>query len=129
MSSQTSRSPVPAGSRAPKDVWNDALKNLKKTEPAIYGPLSRAKYGGFQNGVYRALFGPGEEIFMTMLSAPERKSKIENALNQAGGDHAVFEALPQMMPAGADADAEKRQEKSLNDLIDMFGRNKVQIDE
>lgn len=121
--------PVPAGSRVPKDVWNDALKAIKKTEPAIYGPLSRAKYGGFQNGVYRALFGPGEEIFMTMLSAPERKSKIENALNQAGGDHAVFEALPQMMPAGADAEAEKRQEKSVNELIDMFGRNKVQIDE
>ena len=118
--------PAPEGSRTPKEAWNDALKSLKKTEPAIYGPLSRAKYGGFQNGVYRALFGPGEEIFMTMLTAPERKSKIENALNQAGGDHAVFEALSQLMPA---PDTDNKQEKNLNELIDMFGRNKVQIDE
>ena len=119
--------PVPTGSRAPKDVWNDALKYLKKAEPAIYGPLSRAKYGGFQNGVFRALFASGEEIFMTMLTAPERKSKIENALNQSGGQNAVFEALPQMMSASPEAG--NQQEKNLNELIDMFGRNKVQIDE
>ena len=119
--------PVPAGSRAPKDVWNDALKYLKKAEPAIYGPLSRAKYGGYQNDVYKALFAPGEEIFMTLLTAPERKSKIENALNQAGGQNAKFDAVSQMMPA--DPDAGKRQEQSLNSLIDMFGRDKVQVDE
>ena len=119
--------PVPAGSRPPKDVWNEAIKYLKKTEPAIYGPLSRAKYGGYQDGVYKALFAPGEEIFMAMLTAPERKSKIENALNQAGGQNAAFDAASQMMPA--DPDAAGRQEKALNGLIDMFGRDKVQVDE
>ncbi|MBR4538395.1 MAG: DNA polymerase III subunit gamma/tau [Clostridia bacterium] len=119
--------PVPAGSRAPKDVWNDALKYLKKAEPAIYGPLSRAKYGGYLNGVYKALFAPGEEIFMNMLTAPERKSKIESALIQAGGEKAEFDAASQMMPA--DPDAGKRQEQNVNGLIDMFGRDKVQVDE
>ena len=119
--------PVPDGSKLPKDVWNDALKYLKKAEPAIYGPLSRARYGGYQDGEYRALFAPGEEIFQTMLSAPERKAKIENALNQCGGLNARFTAAPQAAPV--DPQKDKRQEESLNGLIDMFGRDKVQIDE
>lgn len=119
--------PVPAGSKAPKDVWNDALKYLKKTEPGIFGPLSQGKYGGYQDGLYKALFGPGEAIFQTMLSAPERRQKIENALKQCGGGDARFEAATQ--ESAPDPEANKREEKNLSGLIDMFGRDKVQIDE
>ncbi|MBR4360657.1 MAG: DNA polymerase III subunit gamma/tau [Clostridia bacterium] len=119
--------PMPDSGKAPKDVWNDALKYLKKSEPALFGPLSRARYGGYQEGVYRALFAPGEEIFQTMLAAPERKAKVENALKQCGGGEARFEPLSQGAPA--DPDADKREEKQLSGLIDMFGRDKVQIDE
>ena len=119
--------PVPDGSKAPKDVWNDMLKQLKKTEPSIYGPLSRAKYGGYQDGVYKALFMPGEEIFQNMLSNEKHKAKIEAALNQSGGVNARFEVASQLPPP--DPDAGKRQEQSLSSLIDVFGRDKVQIDE
>ncbi|MBQ6803436.1 MAG: DNA polymerase III subunit gamma/tau [Clostridia bacterium] len=119
--------PVPAGNKAPKDVWNDALKYLKKNEPGVFGPLSQGKYGGFQDGLYKALFGSGEEIFMTMLSTPERKEKIENALNQCGAVNARFEAAPREIMV--DPAQEKREENNLNSLIDMFGRDKVQIDE
>ena len=119
--------PVPDGSKAPKDVWNDMLKQLKKTEPSIYGPLSRAKYGGYQDGVYKALFLPGEEIFQNMLSNEKHKTKIEAALNSCGGLNARFEAASQLPPP--DPDAGRRQEQSLSSLIDVFGRDKVQIDE
>jgi len=119
--------PAPEGNRPPKDVWNDALKMLKKSEPAIFGPLSRAKYGGCLDGLYKAVFEPEEAIFQTMLSAPERKGKIEGALRQCGGGDARFEAVSQT-PA-PDPKAGEKQEKSLNELIDMFGRDKVQIDE
>jgi len=119
--------PVPQGSKAPKDVWNDALKYLKKFEPGIFGPLSQGKYGGYQDGVYKALFAPGEEIFQTMLSAPGRREKIENALNQNGGVNARFEAGSQVQQANPEAD--KKKEENLNNLIGMFGRDKVQIDE
>ena len=64
---------------------------------------------------------------MNMLNAPERRGRIEAALNQAGGQNAVFIALPQMMPA--DPGAGEKQEKALDSLISMFGRDKVQIDE
>ena len=123
---ETEDPPVSDGSKAPKDVWNDALKALKKTEPAIFAPLSRAKYGGFRDGVYRALLAPGEEIFQTMLTLPERKKKIEEALNRSGGVDARFEILVQ--GAAEDPEAGKREEKNVNSLIDMFGRDKVQIE-
>ena len=119
--------PAPEGGKLPKDVWNDTLKYLKKAEPAIYGPLSRAKYGGYQNGEYKALFAPEEEIFQSMLSSPERKAKIENALNQCGGINVRFTAASQTTPE--DPQKQKRQEDNLSGLIDMFGRDKVQIDE
>ena len=119
--------PVPDGSKPPKDVWNDTLKYLKKNDPGIFGPLSQGKYGGYQEGVYRAMFGPGEEIFLTMLSSPERRARIENALNQCGAVNARFEPVSSLPPK--DPDAEKKEEKNLSGLIDMFGRDKVQIDE
>ena len=119
--------PVPKGNKSPKDVWNDALKFLKKFEPGLFGPLSQGKYGGYQDGVYKALFGQTEEIFMTMLSSPERKAKIENALNQCGAENARFEAAPREILV--DPEKEKREEKNLSGLIDMFGRDKVQIDD
>ena len=119
--------PVPEGSKAPKDVWNEALKYLKKAEPAIYGPLSRAKYGGYRDGTYKALFSPGEEIFQTMLTSADRKAKIEAVLNRCGGLNARFEAGAQAVQADPEEDG--RQEKNVTGLIDMFGRDKVQIDE
>ena len=120
-------SPVPDGSKLPKDVWNDMLKLIRKTEPSIYGTLLRAKYGGYRDGVYRALFMPGEEIFQNMLMMPARREKIEAALNASGGVNARFDAMPQKPQA--DEGQEKRQENAVNGLIDMFGRDKVQIDE
>ncbi|MBR5110796.1 MAG: DNA polymerase III subunit gamma/tau [Clostridia bacterium] len=120
-------SPVPEGSKLPKDVWNDMLKLIKRTEPAIYGPLSQARYGGYQDGVYKALFAPGAEIFRNMLSSDKHRPKIEAALEQSGGAGAKFEAVSQVPQA--DPEAGKRQEQSMSSLIDMFGRDKVQIDD
>ena len=119
--------PVPEGTKPPKDVWNDALKYLKKNEPAIFAPLARGKYGGFQNGVYRALFAPEDGFFLTMLQAPDRVARVENALRQCGGGEAKFEALSQQLPPDPEKDA--RQQQNMDQLIGTFGRDKVQIDE
>lgn len=118
--------PVPAGSKPPKDVWNDALKYLKKTEPGIFGPLSQSKYGGYQDGTYKALFGPGTEIFVTMLAAPERRKKVEHALNMCGGGDCKFDPQNEQQPQ---QEAQPQDTKNLEGLIDMFGRDRVQIDE
>lgn len=118
---------VPDGSKLPKDVWNDALKTLKKTEPGLFGPLSQGKFGGFREGTYQAVFGPGTEFFVPLLSAKERKEKIEAALNQCGGVNAQFAAV--LAQPAQNPEKEKQKEKNLSGLIDMFGRDKVQIDE
>ncbi len=120
--------PVPAGSKAPKDVWNDMLKLIKKTEPAIFGPLMQAKYGGYQDGTYKAQFAPGLEPLMVMVSADARREKIESALRQCGGgDDVKFEAVPMMIPQ--DPEAGKRQQQHIDSLVDSFGRERVQIDD
>ena len=119
--------PVAQGDKPPKDVWNDALKYLKKFEPGIFGPLSQGKYGGYKDGLYKGLFGEAESIFIGMLNAPERKEKIENALRQCGGGAARFEAAPREIVV--DPQQNKRDEKNMSGLIDMFGRDRVQIDD
>ncbi|MBE5787628.1 MAG: DNA polymerase III subunit gamma/tau [Clostridiales bacterium] len=119
--------PVAQGNKLPKDVWNDMLKFLKRNEPGLFGPLSQGKYGGYQEGTYKALFGEEADIFRVMLSAPERKQKIENALNQCGAVNARFEACPREILV--DPEQQKQDEKNVSGLIDMFGRDKVQIDD
>ena len=119
--------PTPEGGKPPKDIWNDALKLLKRTDPAIFGPLSQGKYGGYQDGVFRALFPKEMDFMLAMLSSPERRSRVEEALSKSGGAQAKFEALP--LEAPPDLEKEKRREKNLNGLVDMFGRDKVQIDD
>ena len=119
--------PVSGDGKTPKDIWNDTLKMLKKTEPGLFGPLSQGKYGGCREGVYRALFAPGTEFFVPLLSAPERREKIEAALNQCGAVSARFEAVAALAPRNPER--ERQTEKNLSGLIDMFGRDKVQIDE
>ncbi len=118
--------PVPEGSKAPKDVWNDALKLIKKTDPAIFGPLMQARYGGYQDGTYKAQFAPGLEALMAMVSTDARREKIEGALRQCGGGDAVkFEAVPMMI--APDPEEDKRRQKNVDALVDTFGRDIVQI--
>ena len=119
--------PVPEGSKPPKDVWNDALKLLRRNAPMVFGPLSRAKYGGYQDGLYRAVFPKGEEFFVQMLSSGDRRKMVEDALNQSGGVNARFE--PVQDKPQADPQAVKMAENNLDALIDTFGRDKLQIEE
>ncbi|MBR2053606.1 MAG: DNA polymerase III subunit gamma/tau [Clostridia bacterium] len=118
--------PVPQGSKAPKDVWNDALKLLRRNAPMVFAPLSQAKYGGYQDGLYRAVFHKEQKFFLDMLQNDERRKLVEDALNQSGGINARFEAvhaLPQ-----ADPQAQKMADDNLDALIGTFGRDKVTVE-
>lgn len=116
----------PIGDKLPKDIWNDAIKFLKKFEPQVFAPLSNGKFGGYQDGVYRLVFEPGMEIFQGMLVG-DRKAKVEQALAQCGAGQVQFEAV--MREKQPDAQTQMQEGQYVNGLIDMFGREKVQIDD
>ncbi len=121
--------PAAPGEKTPKDIWNDALKRLKKFEPGVFGPLSQGKFAGYRDGVYQAQFPAEASIFITMLSTPERRGKVEQALRDCGAaPDARFEPVAQET-AAADAAAREQEQKNMDSLIDMFGRDKVQIDD
>ena len=120
-------SPVPEGTKLPKDVWNDALKYMRRNMPQVFGPVNQGKYGGYQDGVYRVLFPKEAEFLASMLNADERRKLVEEALNSCGGVNARFEAVTSL-PA---VDPQKQQsvESNVDALVEMFGRDKIQVDE
>ena len=120
-------SPVPEGSKPPKDVWNEALRYLKKNAPMVFAPLNQGKYGGYRDGVYQAVFPKEAELFVTMLAAEDRRKIVEDALNRCGGVNARFEPLS-AQPA-EDPQRRKTADSNVDALIDMFGRDKIQVDE
>lgn len=118
--------PVEPGSKLPKEVWNDALQILKKSEPSLFGPVSNGKYGGYQEGTYKEYFEKSGEFFVTMLQAPSRKKRMEEILTQCGGLEAHFEAM--LAEPTPDSGRTDKIQQDINGLIDMFGREKVQLD-
>ena len=117
--------PVAEGEKLPKDVWNDALKILKKT-PTI--PMSLGKFAGYKDGVYRMYLEGENQAWVSMLNAPERRDVIEAALREAGASSPKFEALTPPKKA-QDTEMEKTAERNVESLSDMFGRENVVVKE
>ncbi|MBP3540884.1 MAG: DNA polymerase III subunit gamma/tau [Clostridia bacterium] len=117
--------PVPAGAKA---VWEELLKELSKTKPAIFGLLRNERFLGEENGVYRVRIPLAKKDFSYVkLNMPERKQAIEELLSQIAQKPARFEAV-------LEQDASQKQTMNLLDnveksLVDTFGRDLVQIDE
>ena len=117
-----SAAPKDASGKTPKDIWNEAFKALKKTQPGI--PLSLGRFGGYKDGTYRLFI---EGVWVSLLNEPARKTLIEAALKAAGAENAAFEALPP--PTAVDADAQERAQKTLDALSETFGRENIQVDQ
>ena len=117
--------PVPAGAKA---VWEELLKELSKTKPAIFGLLRNERFLGEENGVYRVRIPLAKKDFSYVkLNMPERKQAIEELLSQISQKPARFEAVLEQDPS-------IQQTQNLLDnveksLVDTFGRDLVQIDE
>ena len=120
--------PVPEGSKLPKDVWNGMLDRMKRTDAKVFGLLTSGKYGGFADGVYRIYYAKEFSFYINMVNAEARRKAIEDALRACGGGDARFEALPAELPQ-EDRAVKKKRETEQDMLIDMFGRDKVQLDE
>lgn len=116
--------------QAPKSgaaAWNAALNILKKDAPAIFGPLSMGAFDGCDEGLYRIVYPKDQFLFVNMLNAPERRELVEKALREAGHENARFEASVQQEKR--DVNHDDLVNKNAQNLIDTFGRDKVQIEE
>ncbi|MBE5778576.1 MAG: DNA polymerase III subunit gamma/tau [Clostridiales bacterium] len=117
--------PVPQGEKA---VWEALLKELSKTNPAVFGLLRNERFLGEENGVYRVRIPLAKKDFSYVkLNMPDRKQTIEQMLTDISQKPARFEAV-------LEQDTAMKQTMNLLDnnaqsLIDTFGRDMVQIDE
>ncbi len=119
------QAPVVPGSKTPKDIWNESLKTLKRSDPSLYGGLSQGSFGGYKDGAYRILYDPKSEFYVSMLNTPTRKERIEQVLQETGGTAARFEAMVKQEIARPED--EERAENTLNSLVETFGRDKIQL--
>lgn len=109
----------------PNEVWNATLKRLGKEAVAAYAIINQGRFGGWRDGRYTLVFESSNGISRDFVNAPERKAIIEKILAEEGGAPAQFEAVLE----GADkARSTQRQKQDEDLLIDVLGRDKVQID-
>jgi len=113
------------GGKKPNEVWNAALKRLGKEAVAAFAIINQGRFGGYRDGRYTLVFENSNGISRDFVNAPERRSVIEKILTEEGGAPAQFEAVLE------GASNQRQQNKQKNDedlLIDILGRDKVQID-
>jgi len=113
------------GGRKPSEVWNAALKRLGKEAVAAYAIINQGRFGGYRDGRYTLVFEASNGISRDFVNAPERRGVIEKILTEEGGAPAQFEAV--LEGSGGKLQQEK-QKKDEALLIDVLGRDKVQID-
>ena len=106
-------------------IWNEALKKLQKTEPGIHGMFRMGTYIGSNGTEFQWKANASFEIIAQSLNAPERKSKIEEALSAAAGIPCTFTALDHAQESMKAEEAS--DEAYLKSLIQTFGEEPVDI--
>ncbi len=115
--------PVPDGSKLPKDIWNDALKELKRSAPFAFGFVSGGTYGGFKDGVFRIIY---ENRHACEMAAQKFKPSVEDAIARSGGAGYRFEA--QLKGDVKAPERSKIAENDIEQLAQMFGRDKIRVE-
>ncbi len=116
---------VQKGERLPKDVWNDAIKIVKKENPRL--AIGLGKFAGYNNGVYRLRFSKEDDMWVQLLNDPARREVVEEALLRSGATSAHFEAVSEN--AVIDVSKQKKAEEALEALSDTFGRENIIVND
>lgn len=123
-------SPEPAKKAVPADakgVWDATLKLLSKNAPPLFGLLRNERFMGVEDGVYRVAIPQAKKDFSYVkLSQPAWKEKINQALTEAAGTAARFEAF---LEQDGEKQVNSARDNVQQSLIEAFGRDAVQIDE
>lgn len=128
---QESAAPLPpddelqGSARSPKDIWNDALKEIKKSDPLIYGLIADATYGGYKDNTFSCVLTREHRGLMSLLD-DKKKEKIRDILNTCGAGNCRFEVrLPEEK---RDIKKEETVQKNIEALAGLVGRDKLIVD-
>lgn len=110
----------------PRQIWDQALQHLKKTDTGLFSQLMGGTFGGCRGDLYRIVLPKEENFICNHLNKERRKEAVEAALSEAGGVQARFEAV---LEDGGKEASQQRTQDTLQELMRDFGRDKVQIEE
>ncbi len=123
--SQTDQDSGKAGKNDSESVWKEALHQIKKKEPAVYGMLSQGDFAGKKGNEYIWKSREVGSFFTIALNQAERNKKIGEILAEISGEACVFRATDPD-PRGK-AEDKLADQQYLDPLIDTFGKGAVNV--
>ena len=108
-----------------KEVWNQVLKQLLKTDPMIRSYLFNGELISATGGEFRWKSMPSLKDVVPRLNGPEMKTKIEACLSDIAGSPCTFAAVDgSLQERNMEDDSDEAYEK---DLANTFGQEAVQV--
>jgi hypothetical protein len=115
----------PAGKK-PDSVWEEALKQLRITDPGIHGMLVQTgQYLGFDGTAYRWKAKPSFDVCAQSLNVPAKKGKIEEALTASAGVPSTFLAMTASQESGENEGLS--EDAYLEGIRKSFGADRVTV--
>lgn len=109
-----------------KSEWSNILNVIKKKKIALHALITEGKPMSFKNSILTISFGEGFEFHRDALDKPLNKESIENiiasTLNTKIQLKLEMETKPQV-------DLEQERLDLVKDVIDVFGKDLVEIEE
>ena len=116
------KKPVPSNE---KEVWDQALKQMLKTDPMIRSYLFNGELISANDAKYCWKSMPSLKDVVPRLNAPEMKTRIETCLSDIAGSPCTFVAVD-----GSLQTREKKEDSDEayeEDLAEIFGLDAVQV--
>ena len=111
-----------------KEIWEQTLNELAKTDPPLLGLLKRERFIGARDDVYQVLIPMEKKEFSYVrLNQQPRRERVSAVLSQVAGRPLRFEAV--LDQAQGDKRMDDLRQQNQASLVEAFGRDNVQIDE
>ena len=111
-----------------KEIWEQTLNELAKTDPPLLGLLKRERFIGARDDVYQVLIPMEKKEFSYVrLNQQPRRERVSAVLSHVAGRPLRFEAV--LDQAQGDKRMDDLRQQNQASLVEAFGRDNVQIDE
>ena len=111
-----------------QEIWTQALQQIAKTEPPLFGFLKKERFVGAQGSVYQVRVAFERKDFSLMyLNRPSSRDSISRALSEVAGKPLTFEAV--LDGDGGQRREQDVREESIRTLADTVGRELLQVED